>query len=125
MSQYIRSSFLLKKRPEIDVFYTKTSQFVTKNALNRQGIKTDLHMDMIGIKQQNILHSIFSAYSYWLSDSSGIRYLLASFDRSEKSGSSVFLCQCFEVVGRALVGVAISSGFHGFELVNQFSKVSH
>ena len=82
-------------------------------------------MDMIGIKQQNILHSIFSAYSYWLSDSSGIRYLLASFDRSEKSGSSVFLCQCFEVVGRALVGVAISSGFHGFELVNQFSKVSH
>ena len=125
MSQYIRSSFLLKKRPEIDVFYTKTSQCVTKNALNGQGIKTDLHMDMKGIKQQNILHSIFSAYSYWLSDSSGIRYLLASFDRSEKSGSSVFLCQCFEVVGRALVGVAISSGFHGFEIVNQFSKVSH
>ena len=88
-------------------------------------MQTDLHMDMIGIKQQNILHSIFSAYSYWLSDSSGIRYLLASFDRSEKSGSSVFLCQCFEVVVRALVGVAISSGFHGFEIVNQFSKVSH
>ena len=116
---------MLKKRPEIDVFYTKTSQFVTKNALNGQGIKTGLHMDMIGIKQQNILHSIFSAYSYWLSDSSGIRYLLASFDRSEKSGSSVFLCQCFEVVGRALVGVAISSGFHSFELVHQFSKVGH
>ena len=43
----------------------------------------------------------------------------------EIPGSSVFLCQCFEVVGRALVGVVISSGFHSFELGNQFSKVGH